>query len=283
MMLRRHRIYIVLPLLVSLLAMPVFASEPDPLFDEAFEEESSGYPDPFERVNRPTLAFNRVLDRFVLNPLTLLYGFILPGPVKQSIRQAFDNAHAPPIIMNDLFQREWRDAGVTTARFVVNSTIGVGGLFDPATAMGLPQHYSDFGQTLALLGVGSGPYMIIPIIGPSTLRNATGFVVDSLMSPTIYLLGPGELLFYYTLGGRGLVKREAHMREIAALEAGAVDYYAVLRDAYYQSRNAEIWERREHHRAPALADSVHVPAGELRDAGIDGFEQLVEALALEHR
>ena len=258
MRLRRHPIYIVLLLVLSLLATPGFASGPDPLFDEEFEEESAGFPDPFESVNRPILSFNRLFDRVLLNPLTLVYGFILPGPVKQSIRQVFDNAHAPPVIMNDLFQREWRDAGVTTARFVVNSTIGVGGLFDPAKAMGLPEHYSDFAQTMALIGVGSGPYMVVPLIGPTTLRSATGFVVDSLMSPTIYLLGPGELLFYYTLGGRGLVRREEHMREMAALEAGAVDYYAVLRNAYYQNRTAEIWARREHHRSPPEKDFAEV-------------------------
>lgn len=238
-------------LLLLLLSAPAFASGgPDPLFDDEFEEESAGFPDPFEVVNRPILAFNRAVDRFLLDPLTQAYGFILPGPVTQSIRQVFDNAHAPPVILNDLFQREWRDAGVTTARFLVNTTLGVGGLFDPAKSMGLAQHYSDFGQTLALLGVGSGPYMVIPVLGPTTLRSSTGFVVDSLMSPTIYLIGPGEVLFYYTLGGRGLVKREEHMREMAALEASAVDFYAVLRNAYYQNRTAEIWARREAHRDP---------------------------------
>jgi phospholipid-binding lipoprotein MlaA len=250
MTLRKPRTYVAILLVMSLLSAPALASEPDPLFDDEFEEESSGFPDPLEAVNRPILAFNRVFDRFILNPITMVYGFILPGPVKQSIRQVFDNAHAPPMIMNDLFQREWRDAGVTSVRFVVNSTLGVAGLFDPAKAMGLAPHYSDFGQTMALLGVGSGPYMVIPLIGPTTLRGGTGFVVDSLMSPTIYLLGPGELLFYYTLGGRGLVRREEHMREMVALEASAVDYYAVLRNAYFQNRNAEIWARREHHREP---------------------------------
>jgi len=245
-----------LVLLSSVLAGPVFSSDPDPLFDEGFEEESVGFPDPFESVNRPILSFNRVLDHVLLNPLTKLYGFVFPDPVKQSVRQVFDNAHAPPIIMNDLFQREWRDAGVTTARFLVNSTIGVGGLFDPAAHMGLEQHYSDFDQTMALLGLGSGPYMMIPILGPTTLRGATGFVVDSLMSPAIYLIGPGELLFYYALGGRGLVLREEHLREIIALEASSIDYYAVLRNAYYQNRNAQIWERREHHRVPEDPTSV---------------------------
>ena len=251
MSLRTHRSLIVLLLACSLaLSDAAIAAGPDPLFDEEFEEESAGFPDPLEKVNRPILAVNRVLDRFLLNPLTQLYGFILPGPVKQSIRQVFDNAHAPPIMMNDLFQREWRNAGITTARFLVNSTLGIGGLFDPAKEMGLEAHYSDFGQTMALLGVESGPYFVIPILGPTTLRGGTGFVVDSLLSPTIYLIGPGELLFYYTLGGRGLVRREQHLRELMELEASSLDYYAVLRNAYYQNRNAEIWARREHHRQP---------------------------------
>lgn len=223
------------------------ASEGDPLFDDAFEEESVGFPDPFEAVNRPILGFNRVVDRVLLNPITQAYGFITPTPLKMSIRRFFDNANSSPTIANDLMQREWTDAGVATARLVINSTIGLGGLFDPADKMGLDEHHSDFGQTLALHGVGSGPYVVFPILGPTTIRHATGVVADSFMSPTIYLLGPGQLLFWYA-GSRGIAAREEHMRELLALEASALDYYAVLRSAFFQSRTAEIWERREHHR-----------------------------------
>ena len=244
-------------------ALPVqansWASGPDPLFDEEFEDESAGFPDPLEPINRPIRAFNRVVDRFLLNPITQAYGFVVPGPLKKSIRQVFDNAHAAPVIANDIFQGEWKDAGVTSARFLVNSTIGLAGLFDPASHMGLEQHHSDFGQTLALMGVGSGPYLVFPILGPTTLRDGTGVIADSLLSPTLYLLGPTELIFYYYAGSRGLAAREEHMREILALEASAVDYYAVLRNAYFQNRNAEIWSRREHHRdAPEPKDLAGV-------------------------
>lgn len=241
-------------------ANSVWAAAPDPLFDEAFEDESSGFPDPFEVINRPILGLNRIVDKVILNPITWIYGFVVPTPLKKSIRQVFDNVHAPPVLANDLFQGEWKDAGVTAARFVVNTTIGLGGLFDPAAQMGLKKHHSDFGQTLALLGVGSGPYIVFPLLGPTTLRHGTGVIADSLLSPTIYLLGPTELFFYYFAGGRGLAAREERIKELIALETSSVDYYAVLRNAYFQNRTAEIWDRREHRRPKQPADFAGITA-----------------------
>lgn len=258
--LRTTRFAIALSLLqlTVVISQPGVAAEADPLFDEEFEEEGLGFPDPLESVNRPILSFNRVFDRFVLNPITRVYGWVIPSPLKQSIRRVFDNAHSPPVIANDLFQGEWSDAGVATARFVVNTTLGVAGLFDAARHMGLEEHDSDFGQTLALYGLPSGPYLMVPVLGPTTIRQGTGVLVDSFLSPTMYLIGPGELLFYWYAGGRGIAAREKHMRQIMALEASSVDYYAALRNAYYQNRIAEIWKRREHWRPTTSAKLVGV-------------------------
>jgi phospholipid-binding lipoprotein MlaA len=222
-------------------------SAPDPLFDEAFELELEGrpahFPDPFEPVNRPVLRFNGVVDRFFLDPVTRVYGRFVPVPVKRSLRNLFDNLGAPATLVNDVLQLEWKDAAVTAGGFVVNSTIGVAGLFEPGRRVGLERHVSDFGQTLALAGVDGGPYLVFPLLGPSCVRDSVGGVVDGLLQPLTYLLPPTQIAFYG--GSSGLATREEHFEELQALKESSVDFYAVLRSAYYQNRLGQIWERRE--------------------------------------
>jgi phospholipid-binding lipoprotein MlaA len=237
----------------------------DPLFGDP-NAASPRFPDPLEPVNRGTFAFNRQADRWVIAPVTSAYTKVVPGCVRRSVRRFFANLNSPSIIANDVLQREWRDAGVSTARLVVNSTVGVAGLTDPATRFGFPEHHSDFGQTLALAGVDSGPYLIMPLLGPTTMRDGFGVLVDFAFRPTTYLLGsvvlaellpgvPGvagieDQLIYGTIqsGGTGLVAREENAEQLRALEESSVDFYATLRSAYYQNRQAAIWERREHHK-----------------------------------
>jgi phospholipid-binding lipoprotein MlaA len=154
-------------------------------------------------------------------------------------------------LINDLLQREWADASITTQRLVINSTVGIGGLFDPAAAIGMERHHSDFGQTLALFGVDSGPYLVMPLAGPSNARDAGGTVVDFFFQPMLYIQPVAFPLFVYegTLGfSSGLAARDAYSEGIAALRSSSVDYYSALRNAYYQTRQAEIWERRGDHR-----------------------------------
>jgi phospholipid-binding lipoprotein MlaA len=134
--------------------------------------------------------------------------------------------------------------GVTCGRFFFNTTLGLAGIFDPATSFGLERHDSDFGQTLALAGVQPGIYLVVPVLGPVTVRDGFGAIVDSAMRPTAYLLGFDQMLLFG--GSVGLATREEHHLEIAALKKSAMDYYTVLRSAYYQNRVGEIWERREH-------------------------------------
>jgi len=227
----------------------LLAGEPDPLFDDYEEfEDLPGFPDPLEGMNRKVMGFNRQFDRFILDPLTRGYGFIFPGPVKRCIRSFFANLNSPSIIVNDLLQLEWIDAGVATGRFVVNTTIGIVGLFDPATRLGMPEHLSDFGQTLAMSGAGSGPYMVIPILGPTTVRDGFGDVVDSFFRPTTYALAP--VVFGSGVGISGVATREENLDAMKALEESAIDFYAVLRSAYYQNRMVQVWGRREDRREP---------------------------------
>ena len=243
----------------------------DPLFDDEAGVDGSYLQalgsDPFERANRQTLRLNRHLDRWLFDPITKVYGFIVPGPIKSCVRRAFANLDSPSILANDVLQLEWRDAGVTLARFAVNTTVGVGGLFDPATPMGLPGHQSDFGQTLAIAGLSSGPFLMLPAIGPTTPRDGVGAVVDFFLNPATYIVGPFIQLL--AGGGSGLVVREANLEALEALQESSVDYYAALRSAYQQNREAQIWARWQRHRdvtesetsvAARPADSARSPA-----------------------
>jgi phospholipid-binding lipoprotein MlaA len=263
---------------------------PDPLYDEAGPEVPTTFPDPFEPVNRLTFRLNGHLGRWVIDPLVRAYDFVVPAPGRRAIRRALLNLDAPAVFVNDVLQCEPRDAAVTVGRFGVNSTVGVAGLLDPATRLGLPEHHSDFGQTLALLGVPSGPYLILPIVGPTTARDGTGYLVDFLFRPTTYLLTPGTqvLLTSVTESGAGIAALDANTEALHALEASAVDYYAALRSAFYQDRTARIWARRPGgHPIVAVARRVlHVlplgaAGGEVGDLPADRVEEGVEAAVLE--
>ena len=222
--------------------------EPDPLFDDDFDLETvSGYPDPLEEANRKVFTFNQGLDRYFLGPIASFFGYVTPGPVKQGLRNFFDNLNTPVVFINDALQLEWKDVAVTTAGFVVNTTVGIGGLFEPAEHIGLPRHVSDFGQTLALARMPSGPYLVIPVAGPSTARGTVGSVVDLMLRPTTWFL-PVTTLF--STGGEGVVRLEEHQGELEELERSSVDFYAVLRSAYRQTREDQIWRRRQHRLPP---------------------------------
>jgi len=222
---------------------PLF-DEPDPLFDDFEEEEDEVlYPDPWEKVNRKTFAFNRGFDRWLLYPAVRGYHFITPELLREGLRNFFRNINQSVVVVNDAFQLEWKDAGVTLGALVVNTTVGIGGLFEPAKHMGLPRHYSDFGQTLALAGARSGPYLIIPIAGPTTVRDGAGSLVDILLRPATWVFGVGTVVILYR-GGEGFVVLEEHYEALRELERSSVDFYAVLHAAYSQDRMDKIWARR---------------------------------------
>jgi len=235
---------------------PLFDDEDeeyDPLFDDEFDDEfedtQSGFPDPFESPNRGILHFNSFVDTWLLDPITIVYRFIFPEPVRRSITHFFDNLNSTQIMVNDMLQLEWMDAGVTTARLLINSTVGIGGLFDPAARWGLEGHLSDFGQTLAIAGAPSGPYFMLPLLGPTNVRDGIGLGVDTLLHPTFYVLGGTDILFF--TGSAGLSERARYYEELKALKESSIDYYAAMRSGFYQNRQAEIWSRREDRRPPS--------------------------------
>jgi phospholipid-binding lipoprotein MlaA len=223
--------------------------EYDLLFEEdALQQGAEGFPDPMEASNRKVLKFNQGVDRYVTGPIAKGYDILLPDPIQFAIRRFFINVNQPVTLVNDALQLEWMDALKTTGAFVVNTTIGLGGLFEPGKSMGLPRHRSDFGQTLALADVPSGPYLMIPFLGPTNIRDGGGAIIDIFLRPATWALGFGAIS-YIAIGGETLVILETHHEGLKNLEKSALDLYPVLRSAFFQNRMGQIWDRREGRRS----------------------------------
>ena len=236
-----------LPAAGGLYAAPVYA--PQPVFAQAVAPAPTiadagggaieAIDDPFESFNRGVFFVNDQLDTYLIRPIAWTYGFITPGVVKDAIGRAFLNLRSPARFANDLLQGEIGDAGTTGARFLVNSSVGIAGLFDVAAALGHPHHPSDFGQTLHAYGAGPGPYLVTPVLGPTTSRDSAGRVVDLIFDPLTYLLDTvPENLSLAT--GEGIVRREGLIDVLDGVKATSVDYYAGVRSLYYQDRAVEL-------------------------------------------
>lgn len=206
--------------------------------DGSGREHEGGIRDPIEPINRGVFAGNRAIDRTVFDPIAQFYGWALPDPAKRAIRRVFDNLNLPVVIVNDLLQLEMRRAGEATGRFLLNSTFGIAGLFDPALEAGLEPHHADFGQTLGRAGVGPGFYLVLPLLGPTTARDAVGSIFDVALRPDTWLLPVGPRLL---LGGTwGITEREHHQEGLEALESTSVDFYSAVRTAYWLNRAAVV-------------------------------------------
>jgi len=228
-------------------------------FGEDDEEDlldEPGQRDPFEGFNRDIFSFNRGMDRWLFDPITRGYQFVMPAPGRRALYRVFQNMDSPVILANHMLQFRVVDAAGTTTRFVINSSLGVAGLFDPAADwFEVYRREGDFGQTLARYGSPSGPYLMLPFFGPSTVRDVFGDVVDILADPLSYVLGP---ITWWTImlgGGEGLTTRDAHFDDLRVLEAGSIDFYSALRSAYLQNRDAMV---REAHGESAAAGAVSV-------------------------
>jgi phospholipid-binding lipoprotein MlaA len=195
--------------------------------------------DPFEGSNRFFFGVNKVLDDLLLRPVSIVYREVLPEFARNGVRNFMNNLNSPVIFANDLLQGETERAGDTLVRFGVNSTIGLGGLIDVAKDIGHPYHDEDFGQTLAVWGVYEGPYFYFPLMGPSTARDFTGFVVDRGIDPLTYVNWGDDELEYVPVARTVLNVIDLRSRNIETLddiERSSVDYYASIRSLYRQSR-----------------------------------------------
>ena len=191
--------------------------------------------DPLEGLNRNTYRFNQGMDKALFHPIARFYQAITPGFVDEGISNIFSNINDVVVIVNDILQFKLSQAVYDLARLVVNSTLGLGGFFDISTGMGLVKHNEDFGQTLARWGIHSGPYVIVPFLGPSTLRDTVGYGVDSaLLSPVAYV---SEAAHQAGLLSMNYIDYKADAQSAGDLiEEAALDEYEFTKSAYLTRR-----------------------------------------------
>lgn len=204
----------------------------------AFDEAN----DPLEPMNRAIFDVNKTLDRNILKPVAIGYRDVVPADIRNSLRNFFNNVSSPVIFINDILQGQPGRAAETLMRFAINSTAGMLGLFDVAGEYGLERHKEDFGQTLAVWGVDEGPYLMLPVFGPSNVRDTAGRIADSFMNPFTYWAANNDLTYakIATTVVSGIDTRSRHIEELEDIEKNALDFYATLRSLYRQNRRSEI-------------------------------------------
>ncbi|MGE0008898.1 MAG: VacJ family lipoprotein [Parvibaculaceae bacterium] len=197
--------------------------------------------DPLEGFNRAMFGFNEVVDHLVFEPAARVYRAVIPRPVRTGVANVLTNLASPITLTNDILQGNPEAAANTIKRFMVNSTLGLGGLFDHATGLGEPLHREDFGQTLGAWGVGGSPYIVLPLLGPSNPRDMIGKVADTAVNPMTWILYDEDLWARSIPVGVEVVSgREAILDDYDNLRKNSPDLYASVRDLYAQKRQAEI-------------------------------------------
>ena len=196
--------------------------------------------DPWQPVNRPLFAAYQFVDDFLVRPIAAGYGWIVPGPIKKGVRNAFRNLDSPIVFANDLLQFQPGDAATTLGRFVINTTVGGLGFFDVATRGGLPYHPADFDQTLHTYHAPSGPYMILPILGPGTVRHNLARIVDSAADPLNWSNEVDRSIKIGRTSGYIIATRENLIEPLDTLRKDSLDWYATFRATYYQDRDVVL-------------------------------------------
>jgi phospholipid-binding lipoprotein MlaA len=197
--------------------------------------------DPYEATNREIFDLNQMIDQWTLRRTAQAYTYMVPEPVRNSVHNALTNLDLPVTFVNDVLQGERKRAGQTVSRFAVNSTLGVAGLFDVASRMGIPEHSEDFGQTLAVWGVGEGSYLVLPLLGPAPPRDAVGHTADFFFDPSIYIRIKQHL--WWAIGRKYLTLldlRARNMETLDDIERNSLDFYAATRNLYRQYRANDI-------------------------------------------
>jgi phospholipid-binding lipoprotein MlaA len=246
------------PLFVAFLALAVLglagcatkppASDPDALAD--YQQTN----DPLEPTNRVFYAINNGLDTVILRPAALAYRYVVPEPVRNGLHNVLANIGSPVQLTNDVLEGKPRRAGDTTMRFLINTTVGVLGIFDVASKWGYPDHDADFGMTLANWGVPEGPFLFLPVLGPSDPRDAAGFGVDIAFDPFTWVgtgpNKPGWKAFKWSRFGLGAIdSRERVLDATDSITKTALDPYATFRSLYRQHRRAQIEQLENDHRS----------------------------------
>jgi phospholipid-binding lipoprotein MlaA len=195
--------------------------------------------DPLESFNRNVFRFNQDLDGWVLEPIAEGWNFVAPRPVQRAIDNFFDNLLFPIRFANLLLQGNLDPAALTLSRFCVNTTLGLGGLFDVANELDLKRHQADFGQTLGIWGVPPGPYLVLPVWGPSNPRDAAGLFIDGYLGAATFFLDWPVLLG--SVVAQNLNRRTLALKDVENLKEASLDLYVAVRDAYGQLRTERVF------------------------------------------
>jgi phospholipid-binding lipoprotein MlaA len=229
--------------------------------DAATAEDADAEHDPAEPVNRAIFKANMAADHAVMKPVAQAYADHVPEAVQKGIHNVVQNLKEPAIAVNDVLQGNMGHAWESMQRLAVNSTAGVAGIFDVAGKLGVPPHKSDFGQTLAVWGVGEGPFVELPLLGPSNVRDTVGTAVDMAMNPLTFVGGAPATYAGVATGGANVVDTRAqHLHDLDELERNSLDYYATLRSVYKQHRDSEIDSAKQRGQAPEGQVDISFPS-----------------------
>ncbi len=237
-------------------AAPEEPFDPFAKADEAVGEEY----DPWEPFNTKIFEFNRQLDRYILKPVAKGYNFVVPDVVQVGISNIFTNLGVTPRFLNNVFQGKVKGAGIELGRFLLNSTVGIAGFFDPATSMDLVTPEEDFGQTLGFYGVKPGPYLVLPLLPPFNVRDFTGYIGDIFLNPINWLVAPiievdgvpsliahknrttSTFVQLGTRTGNIVNERSRNLEKFQGVEEATLDLYSAVRNAYLQRRAKAVKE-----------------------------------------
>jgi phospholipid-binding lipoprotein MlaA len=236
----------------AVLALAACAARP-PASDPDALAEYKQTNDPLEPTNRVFYAINNGLDVVILKPAAEAYRYVVPAPVRNGVHNVLGNLGTPVQLVNDMLEGKPRRAGDTAMRFVINSSVGVLGIFDVATGLGYKNHDADFGLTLASWGVPEGPFLFLPVLGPTDPRDAAGYGVDIALDPFTWVGSPhdeGLKVFNWTRYALSAVDaRERALGAIDQIKKTALDPYATFRSLYRQHRHSQVEALRNDHRA----------------------------------
>jgi len=227
---------------LAVMAALAGCATPPPADDPEAVAEFKQINDPIEPTNRAVFAFNEGADKYVIKPVAQGYRYAVPQFGRDRVNDFLENLKSPLYLANDLLQGNMGQAGVTTGRFVMNTTFGVFGIMDVADPAGIPGHKSDFGQTMGVWGIPDGPYIVLPLLGPSGGRDVVGTGVEWFADPVDMYLESEHLkwLSWTRTGVSGVVTREAYLDTLDDVKRTSLDYYSTLRSLYRQRRAAEV-------------------------------------------
>jgi len=237
---------ILLTSLISLMLITSVSADTDGEISLS-KKKSVQVKDCFENLNRATFALNQGLDGVIFEPIAKAYR-VLPSPIRAGTGNLLDNLSALVTIPNNVIQGDFKKAGVNTGRFIINTTLGIAGIFDLAQKFGFPDYEKeDYGQTLGAMGIGEGCYLVLPVLGPSTVRDTAGSFVNILGGDAWYNISAGkntqhfsDFDYYSSRAGSGIDFRAKNINSFENLEKNSMDFYASVRSLYLQDRQQKI-------------------------------------------